>query len=164
MVDNEAAEYAQACDALRYFAAGPERQLELAFAAIARFAIPDFHPLVDAHSPVSDYLAGMACIFIEYSHSFYDVAEIDENHPVRDFRHRIDCLCHAAFESAWTPDAVRSGEQWTFLRQDAAKALRGLGETIDGDLAPVDIGNLVAVDEYTTSRETRDLMKQLGLI
>jgi hypothetical protein len=117
--------------------------------------------LAEGHQNAGEiaYFRGLACVFKTYQfHIFDTVADAEELDAVMDFVHRLNVVMNNGSPSIWTFSAVEREAEWRSLRRDAIAALRQLGVSATIGAEPIDIKELVNVDDFVSTPEARRLL------
>ena len=153
--------YQTALSALQFFAMSAEEQIESARAG-ATGDEPKFFSGYTGADRDCNYFMGVACIFKTYQGELFErIASDDGQDALSDFVHRlnVDMYSHRN-PSDWSGGAVRAGQMWAKLREDARKALILLSESIPLELPKFDVSALINVNDFLPSQEAKRLLQE----
>lgn len=144
--------------ALNFFCLSPEEKLTH-LKVVDPTTVPDFFGSSSGDVLEANYLFGVACVFVTYSHQILDrfVCADDEAVEIGRFSENLRLAMYDFSASSWSAKSV-SSPKWEGLQELGLKALAEIGEPLVHSLEPFDVLALIDPNEFRTTDEVRLLL------
>lgn len=121
--------------------------------------IPDFFGSYGRDVLEANYLFGVACVFVTYSHQIFGrfLCAEDDAVAIGKFSDRLRLAMYNFSSSSWSAKSM-SSPMWEELRVLGLNALAEIGEPLVSSLEPFDVLALVDPNEFRTTDEVRLLL------